>query len=47
MRLARVPGANVSQLCERFEMSRTTGHKGLARFAVAGRDGLRDRSRAA
>lgn len=45
VRLARVPGANVSQLCERFEISRTTGHKWLARFAAAGRDGLRDRSR--
>ena len=43
--LARVPGANVSQLCERFEISRTTGHKWLARFAAEGHDGLRDRSR--
>ena len=45
VRLARVPGANVSQLCERFEISRTTGHKWLSRFAAEGRDGLRDRSR--
>src|ERR1041385_4877616 len=37
--LARVPGANVSQLCERFEISRTTGPKWWARFAAEGHPG--------
>ncbi len=30
--LSKVEGANVSQLCERFGISRKTGHKWLRRF---------------
>ena len=31
--LAMVDGANMSRLCRRFEISRKTGYKWLARFA--------------
>jgi transposase InsO family protein len=44
-RLASVAGANMSALCQRFGISRTTGYKWLTRFAAEGREGLLDRSR--
>src|SRR5215210_718629 len=44
-RLARTPGANVSELCRRFGISRNKGYKWLRRYAEAGRAGLQDRSR--
>src|SRR4051812_47675474 len=43
--LARVPGANIRELCRRFGISPKTGYKLLSRFDEAGADGLRDRSR--
>lgn len=43
--LARAEGANVSELCRRFGISRKTGYKWLKRHAVLGVDGLADRSR--
>jgi transposase InsO family protein len=39
------PGANVSQLCRVYGISRKTGYKWLARFADKGKAGLADRSR--
>jgi len=45
VRLARLPGANVSELCRRFGVSRSNGYKWLERFAVAGDAGLVERSR--
>ena len=38
--------APMSALCERFGISRKTGHKWLARYRVSGAEGLQDRSRA-
>jgi transposase InsO family protein len=38
-------GANVSELCRRFAISRKTGYKWLRRFAAEGKEGLEDRSR--
>jgi len=43
--LAMVEGANFSQLCSRFNVSRTTGYKWLERFGDEGVEGLADRSR--
>lgn len=43
--LALAPGANVSELCRRFGISRKTGNKWLARFRGEGAVGLEDRSR--
>lgn len=43
--LASMPGANVSRLCERFRISRETGHLWIRRFAEGGRSALSDRSR--
>ena len=43
VRLAKVEGANVSRLCERFGISRKTGHKWLRRFDS--HEELADRSR--
>ena len=43
--LASVPGANVSELCRRFGISRKTGNKWLARYRAEGMAGLADRSR--
>ena len=37
---------SVSELCERFSISRPTGYKFIARFRAEGRNGLADRSRA-
>ena len=36
----------LTELCERFRISRKTGYKWLGRFEDAGRQGLQDRSRA-
>ena len=45
VRLAQSEGANISQLCERFQISRKTGYKWLARFRSHGDAGLGDQSR--
>jgi len=45
VRLAQGEGANISQLCERFQVSRKTGYKWLARFRSRGDSGLGDQSR--
>jgi transposase InsO family protein len=45
IRLASAVGANVSELCDRFGISRKTGYKWLERYAQGGRAGLADRSR--
>lgn len=43
--LASSDGANVSQLCRRFGVSRKTGYKWLSRYSAQGAAGLADRSR--
>ena len=43
--LAMVDGVNMSRLCRRFEISRKTGYKWLARVGAEGETGLADRSR--
>jgi transposase InsO family protein len=45
VRLALNEDANISQLCERFRISRKTGYKWLARFRCQGDLGLSDQSR--
>jgi len=45
VRLALLEGANVSELCRRFGVSRPTGHKWLSRYRQAGIAGLVERSR--
>jgi transposase InsO family protein len=45
VRLAMAAGANVSELCRRFGISRAKGYKWLERYRVEGRAGLADRSR--
>lgn len=45
VRAAMRPGANVSQLCREYGISRKTGHKWIVRWQQAGADGLVDRSR--
>jgi transposase InsO family protein len=45
VRLAGRPRANISELCRRFGIARSNGHKWLARYAAEGRDGLAGRSR--
>ena len=45
VRLASTPGANISELCRRFGISRNKGYKWLRRYAAEGRAGLGDRSR--
>jgi putative transposase len=42
---ASTPGANVSQLCREFGISRNNGYKWIRRFEAEGEEGLRDRSR--
>jgi len=42
--LASVPGANVSQVCSRFGISRKTGYKWLDRFRLLGAAGIRKHS---
>jgi transposase InsO family protein len=44
-RLASLPGANVSELCRRFGVSRDRGYVWLSRYGQAGAAGLVDRSR--
>jgi len=43
--LARQEEANISSLCRRFNISRKTGYKWIARFTRGGREALRDRPR--
>jgi transposase InsO family protein len=45
IRLAGLEGANLSQLCRRFGISRKTGYKWLQRYREGGENGLVDRSR--
>jgi transposase InsO family protein len=45
VRLALAPGANVTELCRRFGVSRANAYKWLARYRVEGREGLCNRSR--
>lgn len=45
VRLALAPGANISQLCLRFGISRPTGYKWMKVFQNAPQEPLRDRSR--
>lgn len=45
VRLALAPGANISELCRRFRISRANGYKWLGRHRAEGRPGLADRSR--
>jgi transposase InsO family protein len=42
---AAAPGANISELCQQFGISRTNGYKWLGRFRREGQSGLQDRSR--
>ncbi len=43
--LAGVEGANISELCRRFGISRKTGYKWLGRYASGQEEALQDRSR--
>jgi transposase InsO family protein len=45
VRLVDVDGSNITRLCQRFGISRTTGYKWLVRFRADGRSGLLDQSR--
>lgn len=45
VRLALCRGANRSELCRRFGISRQTGYKWVSRYGSEGRTGLADRSR--
>ena len=45
VRLALAPGANKSEMCRRFGVSRSNGHKWLSRYLAEGRAGLADHSR--
>ncbi len=45
IRLAKAEGANMSQLCRRFGISRKTGYKWLHRYQEEGESDLGDRSR--
>lgn len=45
VRLAVTPGANRSELCRRFGISREKGYKWLRRYLAEGRAGLADRPR--
>jgi transposase InsO family protein len=45
VRLALMPGANKRELCRRFGISRSNGHKWLKRYLAQGRAGLVERSR--
>jgi transposase InsO family protein len=42
---ATSPGANISQLCREYGVSRTNGYKWIGRFQTEGQAGLDDRSR--
>ena len=43
--LASQSSTNISRLCKRFDISRKTGYKWLARWKAEGDPGLKDRSR--
>ena len=43
--LAMRENANISSLCRRFGVSRTTGYKWIRRYKADGKEGLKDRSR--
>ena len=45
VKLALASGANVRELCRRFGIARSCGHKWVARYLAEGREGLMDRSR--
>jgi transposase InsO family protein len=45
VKLAMLPQANMSELCRRFGISRSNGHKWVGRYLKEGREGLADRSR--
>lgn len=45
VRLARAPGCNFSELCRRFDVSRSDGYKWLGRYEAEGAAGLEERSR--
>src|SRR5262245_6510740 len=45
VKLALGPGANVRELCRRFGIARSCGHKWVRRYLAEGREGLMDRSR--
>ena len=45
--LAAQPDAKHAQLCRRFDITRATGYKGIARYRDGGDDALTDRSRRA
>ena len=45
VRLALLPGAEVSALARRFEVSRSNAYKWIGRFKAEGRSGLAERSR--
>jgi len=45
VKLALKEGANIRELCRRYEISPKTGYKWLHRFVGAGREGLSDQSR--
>src|SRR5436190_7235839 len=42
---ATSPGANISELCRRYGVSRNNGYKWLRRYKTEGHEGLHDRSR--
>ena len=42
---ATSPGANISQLCREYGISRTNGYKWMRRFQLEGQSGLDDKSR--
>ena len=46
VKLAMVPGANKSELCRRFGISRKTGYKWRARYEAGGPPALLERSHA-
>ena len=43
--LASLEGANIAEVCRRFEISRKTGYKWIRRFSESGAEELKDRSR--
>ena len=45
VKLATAEGANVSALCRRFGIGRTSAHKLIARYRAEGDAGLKERSR--
>jgi transposase InsO family protein len=45
VKLALVPGANITELCRRFGIARSCGHKWVRRYLAEGPEGLMDRSR--